>query len=83
MTPAATSIVIPPNSLNHVILGHCPPGCLQQMLPPEGVTVFAGFLHTHLLGNGVRFNHFRGDHELPWISNADNYNFNFQQFRFA
>lgn len=81
LTPGATSIVIPPSSLNHVIHGHCPPECLQEMLPAEGVTVFAGFLHTHLLGIGVRFLHFRGDQELPWISNADNYNFNYQQFR--
>ncbi|CAL8076546.1 unnamed protein product [Orchesella dallaii] len=79
-SPAATSIIIPPNSLSHVTMGHCAPGCTQRFFK-EDVNIFAFLQHTHLAGRGVRALHFRGEKELPWIVYDDNYDFNFQQFR--
>ncbi len=81
LTPAAPSIMVPPNSLAHQIYGHCGSGCTSAMLPPKGIKVFASNLHTHLAGRGVRLIHIRNGKELPWISYDDNYNFNFQQIR--
>ncbi|ODM89911.1 DBH-like monooxygenase protein 1 [Orchesella cincta] len=62
-------------------MGHCATGCTSRWIPPEGISVFAAFLHTHTSGRGVRFQHFRGNEELPWISSDDNFNFNYQQVR--
>ncbi|ODM90943.1 DBH-like monooxygenase protein 1 [Orchesella cincta] len=86
MQPGAHSIMIPPGSINHVIHGHCAPGCTDRILGEvsengEGVTMFATFLHTHMSGIGVRLMQFRDGQEMPWINYDDNYDFNFQQFR--
>ncbi|ODM92864.1 DBH-like monooxygenase protein 1 [Orchesella cincta] len=48
-SPAATSILVPPNSLSHVTMGHCAPGCTTRWLDKE-INVFAFLLHTHLAG---------------------------------
>ncbi|CAL8124866.1 unnamed protein product [Orchesella dallaii] len=79
-TPGLPSLLIPPNSLSHVTMGHCAPGCTQRFLEKE-VNIFAAYLHTHLAGRGVRALHFRGNKELPWIISDDNYNFDYQQTR--
>ncbi|CAL8068078.1 unnamed protein product [Orchesella dallaii] len=79
--PAATNIFLPPNSLEHVIVGHCSSGCTGHIFPPEGISVFAALTHTHTTGNGMRVLHFRGNKELPWIMYDNNYDFNYQQWR--
>lgn len=81
LQPAATTVLVPPRSPNWISMGHCAPGCTERIFPPEGVKLFAAFLHTHISGRGVRVLHLRNNKELPWISADDNYNFNFQQFR--
>ncbi|CAL8141879.1 unnamed protein product [Orchesella dallaii] len=86
MQPGAHSIIIPPGSLNHVIHGHCAPGCTDRIISPvdengQGVLMFATFLHTHISGRSTRLMHFRDNKELPWINYDENYDFNFQQFR--
>ncbi|CAL8068122.1 unnamed protein product [Orchesella dallaii] len=79
--PSATSLAIPPSSIDHVINGHCASRCTQRMFPSEGITVVAGVMHTHLTGRRTRLRQFRGGKELPWITADDNYNFNYQQVR--
>ena len=46
------------------------------------IKVYAGFLHTHLLGTGVRVHHYRNGQELPYIDSDMNYDFNYQESRF-
>ncbi|CAL8068112.1 unnamed protein product [Orchesella dallaii] len=79
--PGATNIIIPPSSLDHVINGHCAPGCTEGLFPPEGINIFAAFHHTHATGRDTRLRHFRNGKELPWILSDDNYNFSYQQNR--
>ncbi|CAL8146099.1 unnamed protein product [Orchesella dallaii] len=73
--------VMPPMTTEFDIAGHCNPTCTQTMFPPEGVEVLATRLHGHLNSRRVRIKHFRNGKELPWIQNDDNYDFNFQQWR--
>ncbi|CAL8128851.1 unnamed protein product [Orchesella dallaii] len=79
--PGPTSIYIPPNSLNHIIIGHCAPGCTRRILPPEGINVVAALTHSHISSKGMRILHFRDKKELPWLLNDDNYNPSYQPFR--
>ncbi|CAL8068066.1 unnamed protein product [Orchesella dallaii] len=79
--PGTPSLLLPPDSKNHIIMGHCAPGCTTSWFPTEGITVFASFLHTHSTGRGMRLQHFRGDVELPWIISDDNFNYNYQPGR--
>ncbi|CAL8146102.1 unnamed protein product [Orchesella dallaii] len=73
--------VMPPMTTEFDIDGHCNPTCTQTMFPPEGVDVLSVRLHGHLNSRRVRVKHFRDGKELPWIQNDDNYDFNFQQWR--
>ncbi|CAL8068114.1 unnamed protein product [Orchesella dallaii] len=79
--PSSTSLVIPPYSRNHIILGHCSKECTKKMLNSGGIKVFAAFGHTHVAGREVRLRHFRNSKELSWIGADSNYNFAFQQMR--
>lgn len=81
LIPASTSLIIPPNSLEHRIYGHCAPECTKLIFPPEGIRVFAGYLHNHLAGRAIRGLHLRNGKELPWTIYDDNFNFNHQQIR--
>ena len=47
----------------------------------EEIKMYAGLLHTHLVGSAIRVRHFRGDKELPIIQQDDSYDFNFQEVR--
>ncbi|CAL8068074.1 unnamed protein product [Orchesella dallaii] len=78
---ASTTVMIPPSSLAHQIVGHCAEGCTRKMFPLGGVSIVATLLHTHTSGRGVRVLHFRGKKELPWVNADDNFNFDFQQTR--
>ncbi|CAL8068110.1 unnamed protein product [Orchesella dallaii] len=79
--PGATNLVIPPSSLNHVITGHCAPGCTEKMFPEEGVSIVSGFLLTHPTGRRVSLNHYRNGKELPYILKDDNFNPYYLQLR--
>ncbi|CAL8132127.1 unnamed protein product [Orchesella dallaii] len=81
LSPGATTLVIPPDSTNHIALGHCASECTRQAFGNKPIHIIATLLHTHTSGAGVRALHFRGQTELPWINGDDNYNFNYQQFR--
>ncbi|ODM90115.1 DBH-like monooxygenase protein 1 [Orchesella cincta] len=71
---------MPPLTTEFDVAGSCNPRCTTTMFPPEGVDVFAIRLHSHLTRR-VRIKHFRGGVELPYIQNDDNYDFNYQQWR--
>lgn len=80
--PGSTTLLLPPSDPNHIIMGHCAPGCTDRIIGPSGeANVFATFLHTHRTGRGVRSMHFRNGRELPRIQWDDNYNFAYQQVR--
>ncbi|CAL8068072.1 unnamed protein product [Orchesella dallaii] len=81
LSHASTTVMIPPSSLAHQIVGHCAEGCTRKMFPLGGVSIVAAFLHSHISGRGLRVLHFRGEKELPWVNADDNYNFGFQQTR--
>lgn len=68
--------MIPPNSLNHQIIGHCAAGTYETLF-----TVFAGFLHTHLAGRSIFVKQIRHNEELPYILYDGNYNFDYQEHR--
>ena len=48
---------------------------------PEGITLFASFLHTHLLGREIYVHHYRHNTELPMISKDEHYHFDYQDTR--
>lgn len=79
--PGSPSILIPPNSADHTLYGHCSSSCTAKMFPKEGIKIVSALLHSHNAGTRIRFHHFRDGKELPWISNDDNYMFQFQPSR--
>ena len=48
---------------------------------PNGITIFASFLHTHLLGKKMYVHHYRNNTELPMISKDEHYDFDYQETR--
>lgn len=79
--PAATSILIPPNTPNERLVGHCGSTCTDAMLPDEGIDLFMMFMHTHLSGRRVQVRHIRGNVELPWLNSDSNYDSTYQELR--
>jgi hypothetical protein len=75
------SLIIPPNSKDFVVAGHCSENITKQFIPPEGVNIVSINLHSHLAGRKMRIRHFRNNVELPWLQNDENYDFNYQQTR--
>ncbi|XP_013382662.1 DBH-like monooxygenase protein 1 [Lingula anatina] len=75
--------VIPPYYDEFYTWGQCS-GCLQSALEnvPQGIKVFSTFLHTHLAGTAIYMRHFRNGTELPYIAYDENYDFNFQEYRY-
>ncbi|GIX78853.1 DBH-like monooxygenase protein 1 homolog [Caerostris extrusa] len=51
-------------------------------IPPEGIRIFAVFLHSHLLGRQMKLRHFRNNIELPFIASDQKYDFNYQDYRY-
>ncbi|RNA04066.1 dopamine beta-hydroxylase [Brachionus plicatilis] len=47
-------IVIPPRTDSVKLTSICYPECTKNYIPEDGITVFAGNLHTHLAGRAVR-----------------------------
>lgn len=76
-----TSILLPPSSISYQIWGHCGAECTKEMVPPEGIRIFAVQQHTHNSGYRHRIHQYRGNTELPWVANDDNYNNGFQSTR--
>ncbi|CAG0895153.1 unnamed protein product [Darwinula stevensoni] len=72
--------LVPPGLNNFMTVGHCPAEC-TEMLPPEGIHIFSGLLHSHLLGRKMRARIFRDGQELPWILHDEHYDFDYQQSR--
>ena len=50
----------------------------MQGIPPEGVEVISGFLHSHLAGRKIRLRHIRGGKELEPLLQDNHYDFNYQ-----
>lgn len=46
----AWTITVPPNSEDHVVVGHCSPSCSSN-IPETGINVFNILLHSHLAGD--------------------------------
>jgi len=45
------TLIVPPQTKDFVVTGHCAPGCTNKTLPEDGMHITAVFLHSHLLGN--------------------------------
>ncbi|XP_050715576.1 uncharacterized protein LOC126998176 [Eriocheir sinensis] len=75
------SIIIPPGQPRFLAAGFCDTTCTQQMLPKEGVKIFQGVLHSHLLGTSLFLRHIRDGQELPVIMKDTSYDFNYQSTR--
>ncbi|KFM72379.1 DBH-like monooxygenase protein 1-like protein, partial [Stegodyphus mimosarum] len=75
-------IVVPPGRRKFIVAGHADPRCLGPAIPPEGIRIFAVFLHSHLLGRQMKLRHFRNDVELPYIASDKKYDFNYQEYRY-
>ncbi|CAG0897729.1 unnamed protein product [Darwinula stevensoni] len=73
--------IIPSGQKQFFHAGHCSSLCTSTVFPPEGIHVFSGLLHSHLIGRKMRVRVFRNGEELPWLLNDDNYDFNYQQVR--
>lgn len=79
--PGSPSILLPQNTIDHRIYGHCSSACTRKMLPPQGIKFVGALLHSHNAGRRLRIQHFRNNRELPFVLNDDNYQFLFQPIR--
>ncbi|CAL8141909.1 unnamed protein product [Orchesella dallaii] len=73
---------MPPNTSDFTVAGHCSDKCTTGMIPPTGVDILSAKLHGHFSARRMRLRHYRGNVELPWILNDQNYDFNYQQYRY-
>nr|XP_027199073.1 dopamine beta-hydroxylase-like [Dermatophagoides pteronyssinus] len=71
---------IPPNTLMES-RGYCVSECTRVGLPPNGITIFASQLHTHLTGVGTWTEHVRGGIQLPDLNRDNHYSPHFQEIR--
>lgn len=69
---------IPPGQAGFDLSGYCVAECTRAALPPEGITIFASQLHTHLTGVRVWTRHIRGGTELPELNRDNHYSQHFQ-----
>lgn len=72
---------IPPIQSDFDLAGYCTAGCTRAALPPEGITIFASQLHTHLTGIRVWTRHIREAAELPLLNQDNHYSQHFQEIR--
>ena len=73
--------VIPPFQKDFQTLGRCTSECTRKGLPPDGIHLLSGVLHSHLASRKMRLRHLRNGRELPTIMEDNNYDFNFQSSR--
>ncbi|KAH7642017.1 dopamine beta-hydroxylase-like protein [Dermatophagoides farinae] len=71
---------IPPNTLMD-LRGYCVSECTRVGLPPNGITIFASQLHTHLTGVSTWTEHVRGGIQLPDLNRDNHYSPHFQEIR--
>ena len=69
---------IPPNSKNFTKSSICNPNCTQRFIPDDGITVFSGFLHTHLAGRSVKTTLVQNGIATRELFENPNYDFNYQ-----
>ncbi|XP_074594272.1 dopamine beta-hydroxylase-like [Brevipalpus obovatus] len=72
---------IPPGQSLFDVSGYCVAECTRIGIPPDGITVFASQLHTHLTGVRVWTRHIRGGIELSELNRDDHYSPHFQEIR--
>jgi hypothetical protein len=70
---------IPPKMSSYTLSGSCNESLSQNMLPSEGVTVYASFLHAHERGRRLWTSHLRNGQLIGTIGNNQNYDFNLQK----
>ncbi|XP_050714984.1 uncharacterized protein LOC126997815 [Eriocheir sinensis] len=73
--------LIPPGQPRFMTGSFCDSSCTQQELPEEGVKIFQGMLHSHLMGTSMVLRHIRDGQELPVIMKDMHYDFNYQTTR--
>jgi hypothetical protein len=76
----STLHLIPPGQASFTSVGHCPSLCTSS-LPEQGIKVFAGLPHTHLLGIKIKLRHIRNGAELPVPFQDSHYDFHYQTMR--
>jgi len=52
------SLVVPPETQDWTIVGHCSSACTQASFDPEGINIFAVAMHAHTSGRLSCFEHF-------------------------
>ncbi|KAL7633131.1 UNVERIFIED_CONTAM: hypothetical protein RMT77_016501 [Armadillidium vulgare] len=75
------SMIIPPRQF-WTTTAHCTADCTQKTLPPDGIKVFSGILHAHLLGEALSLQLIRNGVEMEPLIIDNTYDFNYQQSRF-
>ncbi|KAH9500341.1 DBH-like monooxygenase protein 1 [Bulinus truncatus] len=73
--------IIPPHEPNFLSTAHCPVNCIDKALGDQEIHIFAGLLHTHVIGKELKTRHFRNGSELAPIMEDSNYDFNYQEVR--
>ncbi|XP_064118161.1 DBH-like monooxygenase protein 1 isoform X2 [Macrobrachium nipponense] len=73
------TMIIPPRQ-HWRTTGICSGDCTQSF-PKDGIRIFQGLLHAHLLGRAIAVRHIRNGVELPTVFKDMNYDFNYQQQR--
>ena len=56
----------------------CNPSCTQRYIPVDGITVFSGFLHTHLAGRAIKTTLVRNGTAIKELFDNPTYDFNYQ-----
>jgi dopamine beta-monooxygenase len=83
-------MAIPPGQPRFPLTGVCNRECTSVGLPPQGITIFASQLHTHLTGARVLTRHFRPPtdpndptefQELPFLNWDNHYSTHYQEIR--
>lgn len=74
------NMIIPPGQ-DWLAVGHCVSECTMETLPSDGINVFHGLLHAHVLGKSLKLRQIRNGLELPTVFQDRSYDFNYQQAR--
>lgn len=73
--------MVPPKQTSFTSVAICPAACTENGFPEDGINVFTGFLHSHLLGRKMKLRLIRNGVEEPWFLNDEHYDFDFQESR--
>ncbi|KNC55355.1 uncharacterized protein AMSG_12408 [Thecamonas trahens ATCC 50062] len=76
----AVGFVVPPGQAAFGVDGVSASECSASVFPPQGVSIFGAFPHTHLLGRSVVGRHVRNGTELAPYAWNPHFDFNFQAF---